>query len=74
MEDLTAKVAEAFDLMADGKPHARTELAAKLGYPDAKVQGFKKLLDRIKLKGYINRVDQDALQLSDVCFPVGRGD
>ncbi|CAB9511742.1 expressed unknown protein [Seminavis robusta] len=72
LEELTAKMKTAFELMRDGKVHLRTDLAEKLGYDSAKEQGFKKLLDRIRLKGYLEAVDKDSVQLSDLCFPNGR--
>jgi len=29
-------------------------------------------LDRIRLKGYLDCIDKDSVQLSDLCFPNGR--
>jgi hypothetical protein len=71
-EELSDKMQEAFALMTDGKAHTREELASAMKYPDIKHQGFRKLLDRIKGKGYLDYVDKDTVRLSDVCFPQGR--
>uniref|UniRef100_A0A7S2Y282 Uncharacterized protein n=1 Tax=Entomoneis paludosa TaxID=265537 RepID=A0A7S2Y282_9STRA len=72
LEELSSKMKVAFEILRDGKVHLRSDLAEALGYPDAKAQGFKKLLDRIKQKGYLEAVDKDSVQLSDICFPNGR--
>jgi hypothetical protein len=63
---------EVFELLKDGAPHLRSEIAPKLGYDSVKAQGFKKLLARIKAKGYLEFTEGDRVQLSDVCFPQGR--
>ena len=69
--DLSPKMVEAFDLLVDGKPHPRSELAKKLGYKSVNEQGFKKLLNRIKAKLYLEFIG-DTVQLTEMCFPAGR--
>ena len=66
------KQTEAFRLLQDGKVHQRSDLAIKLGYSSEKDGGFKKLLDRIRVSGYLENVDKESVQLSDICFPNGR--
>ncbi|KAL3907124.1 MAG: hypothetical protein SGARI_003693 [Bacillariaceae sp.] len=70
--DLSTKMVKAFGLLQDGQPHTLLELAEGLGYESAKEQGFKKLLDRIKAKGYLEYTDnRESVQLTDICFPAG---
>ncbi len=71
-EELTPAMRKVFELVKDGKRHSRSEIASSLEYPSVKHQGFKKLLDRIRLKGYLEFVDKEFIQLSDICFPAGR--
>ncbi|OEU23395.1 hypothetical protein FRACYDRAFT_233568 [Fragilariopsis cylindrus CCMP1102] len=72
LSELTAKMKTVFEILQDGKVHQRLSLAKTLDYASAKEQGFKKLLDRIRLKGYLDNVDKESVQLSDTCYPNGR--
>ena len=72
LNELTAKMKTVFEILQDGKVHQRLSLAKTLDYASAKEQGFKKLLDRIRLKGYLDNVDKESVQLSDTCYPNGR--
>lgn len=72
LNELPAKQKEAFGSLQDGKVHQRSSLATKLGYASEKEQGFKKLIDRISAQGYLDKLDKESVQLSDLCFPNGR--
>lgn len=72
LKDLSPKMQEVFKLLQDGQAHLRTEIASTLKYENEQHQGFKKLLCRIREKGYLNFVDKDSIQLADICFPNGR--
>ena len=74
LKELSGKMQVAFKILQDGNTHKRTELARKLGYDSEKNQGFKKLLDRIRVKGYLETVDKESVQLTDLCYPNGRDD
>jgi hypothetical protein len=71
-EHLTPKMKEAFELMIDGQPFVRSDIAKSLGYVSAKEAAFQMLLRRIRDKGFLEFLDKESVQLSDVCFPVGR--
>jgi len=70
--DLSAKMNEVFELVKDGQPRLRSAIAATLGYKSEKEAGFKMLLNRIRNKGYLDFIDKQSIQLSDICFPTGR--
>lgn len=70
--DLSPKMTEVFDLIKDGRPYPRSDLANRLGYESAKEAGFKMLLKRIRDKGYIDFIETHSVELSDTCFPMGR--
>lgn len=71
-EHLTPKMKEAFELMIDGQPFVRSDIAKRLGYVSAKEAAFQMLLRRIRDKGFLEFLDKESVQLLDVCFPVGR--
>jgi hypothetical protein len=73
-EDLTPKMQKVFDMILEdgGQPKSLTMLATRMGYPNAKDKGFKKLMSRIRLKGCIDFVDSDKVQASDMAYPTGR--
>lgn len=66
------KQREVFGLLQDGKVHQRADLATKLGYGSEKEGAFKKVMNRIRSSGYIDNIDKESVQLSDLCFPNGR--
>ena len=72
LNDLTAKMKDLFVLVQDGKVHERSDLAPELGYKTEKEQGFTKLLQRVKGKGYLEFIGKSSVQLSLLCFPEGR--
>ena len=74
MKELSSKMQDAFKLLQDGKVHHRADLAKTMGYDTEKNQGFRKLLDRIRLKGYLDNVGKESVRLSDLCYPNGRDD
>ena len=74
MKELSSKMQDAFKILQDGKVHPRVDLAKMMGYDTEKNQGFKKLLDRIRLKGYLDNVGKESVRLSDLCYPNGRND
>jgi hypothetical protein len=59
-------------MLQDGQPRLRSEIAVSLKYASEQEQGFKKLLARIREKGYLEFVDKESVQLPDICFPCGR--
>lgn len=70
--DLSPKMNEVFELIKDGEPHLRSVIATTLGYMNEKEAAFKMLLNRIRKKGYLDFIDKQSIQLSDICFPTGR--
>lgn len=72
--DLSPKRKEVFELIKDGKVYLRSFIATSLGYQSEKENAFKMLLKRIQDKGYLNFVDKESVQLSEICFPMGRPD
>lgn len=72
LNDLTPKMQAVFKMLQDGQPRLRSEIAVSLKYASEQEQGFKKLLARIREKGYLEFVDKESVQLPDICFPCGR--
>ena len=70
--ELSPKMKEAFDLLHDGQPCLRSTIASRLEYKSEKEPAFKMLLNRIRDKGFLDFIDKFSVQLSDVCFPMGR--
>jgi hypothetical protein len=71
-EMLQPKHREAFDFLADGRAHERSELAEVLGYDNDGTPGFKKTLSQVKKHAFVEFVGRDMVQLSDKAFPFGR--
>lgn len=72
---LSAKQRDLFLLLRSGGSETKKHLADALDYENAKVQGFTKLLSRVKAQGYLEDApggDRNSVQLSDLCFPFGR--
>ena len=70
--NLSPKMRDLFHLISDGKVHGRDVLAASLGYDSMNEAGFRMLLNRVRLKGYLEFIGKTGIQLSDECFPFGR--
>jgi len=70
--ELSPKMNIVFDFLQDGQMYSRHSIALSLGYTSEKEAGFKMLMNRIRDKGYLEFVDKISVQLSDVCFPMGR--
>jgi hypothetical protein len=74
-QSLSAKQRDLFVLLRDRtEPIMKDKVAAILGYADAKVQGFSKLVSRVRAQGHLEDApdNKHAIQLSDLCFPFGR--
>lgn len=72
LKELSPKMCIVFSLMKGGEAWSRADLTTHLNYDSDKEAGFKMLLKRIRDKGYLDFVDSDHVQLSDICFPFGR--
>mmetsp|Transcript_23869 Transcript_23869/g.42347 ORF Transcript_23869/g.42347 Transcript_23869/m.42347 type:complete len:169 (-) Transcript_23869:217-723(-) len=68
---LSPKQQHLFDLLLHG-PRSRQDLAGKLGYESHTAQGFTKLLARVKAQNYIEFIENQMVQLTDLAFPYGR--
>lgn len=72
-EKLKKKEVELFELVMDGEVYKKEDLAKKLGYEDKKTKAFVNLIGGMRGGGILDYPDKDTLQLSDTCFPFGRG-
>ena len=67
------KAIELFELLSDGGIYDKDETAKALGYDGKKVKSFMNLIASVKGQGLLEYPDSDSLQLTDMCFPFGRG-
>ena len=71
MEDVTPSMKKAAMFLINGKPVTLGMLATHLEY-DGVTAGFKKLVNRMKLKDLVESVGKDQVQLTGIAFPEGR--
>lgn len=65
-----------FDILHDGRPHIREELAAQVGYSNVMSKGFKDALKQMISLKMVEHPDgnKNLVQLTDIAFPFGRPD
>lgn len=72
-EKLKGKPLRIFEILLDGKPHAKEDIMEAVDCTNPKT--FSPLLSRVlKKPGYIEYPSKGTVQLSDDCFPFGRED
>lgn len=70
-EKLKGKPLRIFEILQDGKPHAKKEIMEAVDCTNPKT--FAPLLSReLKKLGYIDYASKGTVQLSELCFPFGR--
>lgn len=67
---LKGKAACMFDAMLDGKVYDRAALAAQVGITNKATLAV--MVSNMKKKGAVDTPDSKTIQLSDLCFPLGR--
>ena len=71
-EKLTGKKLRMVDLLSDGLPHSKEEIAVGLDFQSKSQKGFVNLLGSMRSSGFVSYPDNQTAELTDMWFPFGR--